>query len=466
MGGCYAFDCETDGLLPDLTKIHCIGITDIDSGEVQSFQGDGPELGIGLAILRNADLIVGHNIIGFDLKAIQKLYKGWKTDALVRDTMVLTRLFWPHIKERDFAAYKNKKFPKELMKPHSLAAWGYRLGNRKGDYTGGWEKWSPEMHNYMLQDVAVTVDLWKRIEKEAEAWGVSLTDRDPLPGKDCVELEHRVAFITEKVQEHGFKFNREAAQDLHAKLVGRRAEIVKQLVAAFPPKEVRTSFIPKVNNKTRGYVKGQPFEKVTTVEFNPASRQQVAERLQLLGWRPQSFGKDGTPTVDDDILTTLPYPEAKLLAEFYMLEKRIGQIATGNEAWFKHERGGRIHGRIHSGGAHTGRMTHSNPNMAQVPGNHAPYGEECRACFIADDGFVLVGADADALELRDLAGYMAAWDEGAYIETVLKGDKAQGTDMLPPRRSEGVLLRHDLWCGRYEARRDTRPLGPCCRRCR
>ncbi len=74
-------------------------------------------------------------------------------------------------------------------------------------------------------------------------------------------------------------------------------------------------------------------------------------------------------------------------------------------------------------------MTHSGPNLAQVPANHAPYGEDCRACFVADDGHILVGVDADALELRDLAGYMAIFDNGAYIDTVLKGNKSNGTDM-------------------------------------
>jgi hypothetical protein len=427
MPGRYVFDCETDGLLPELTKLHCLGIRCLDTGKVWSC-GSVSAVAEGLERLRDADLIIGHNIIGFDIPALQKVYPWFQPKGLVRDTIVLTRLMWPHISEDDWKKHP-KGLPKILRKPQSLAAWGFRLGELKEEYSGGWEKWSPEMQAYMDQDVVVTEKLWRRIEKEAELWGVPLEDPNPPPKKDCIELEHRVAEICLKVEQHGFRFDFERAVRLVSVLTARKQELTKQLLETFPPERVETIFTPKVNNKARGYAKGVPFTKVREVPFNPGSRQQVGKRLMALGWKPQQFGADGTPTVDDEVLTALPYPEAKLLAEYYTVDKRLGQIANGNEAWFRHDKGGRIHGRIASGGAHTGRMTHSKPNMAQVPGNHAPYGEECRSCFLADGGYVLVGCDADALELRDLAGYMANWDGGAYIDTVLRGDKKIGTDM-------------------------------------
>lgn len=112
-----------------------------------------------------------------------------------------------------------------------------------------------------------------------------------------------------------------------------------------------------------------------------------------------------------------------------MVQKRLGQVAEGKEAWLKNVRNGRLHGSVNTNGAVTGRMTHSRPNMAQVPSSRAPYGPECRELFIAGKGKKLVGCDADALELRDLAGYMAAFDGGEYIRTVLEGKKEDGTDM-------------------------------------
>lgn len=422
------FDLETNGLLDQLDTIHCMWIGDPATGERWDF-GPGKIMD-GLGVLATADVLAGHNIIGFDLPALHKVY-GWKPKggAIIRDTMVLTSLMWPHIKEHDFPMANKGLLPKQLIGRQSLEAWGYRLRILKGLYEGGWETWNQEMHDYCEQDVAVTTALWKRIEKEAEAWVVPLLDDNPPAKKDCIVLEHRVAAITEMVSRHGFKFNRGKAIELVGKLTARKQQLTEQLATVFPPRIVEEVIVPKANNSRYGYVKGQPFTKRWTVEFNPGSRQEVGRRLQDLGWKPAEFGKDGYPTIDDDILNTLPYPEAKVLAEWYTVDKRLGQIANGKEAWFRHERNGRIHGRIRSNGAHTGRMSHSNPNMAQVPKVGVPYGAECRDCFEADTDWDLVGCDADALELRDLAGYMSLYDGGAYIETVLKGDKANGTDM-------------------------------------
>lgn len=379
----------------------------------------------------DADLIVGHNVINFDLEAIKKVYPTFrlKPGCVVRDTLVLTRLFWPHIKDKDFALANSGKLPKKLIGRHSLEAWGYRLGNYKGDFKGPWDQWTPEMHEYMEQDVHVTASLWQRCETEASAWKVPLTDPNPPPRKDCIELEHRVAQIVQMVEAHGFRFDESKAIDLVAKLTARKLELEEALQRAFPPKTVETVIIPKVNNRKLGYVKGEPFIKRKVVPFSPGSRQQIGERLMERGWKPTSYGKDGNPTVDEEVLSSLPYAEAKLLSEFFMIEKRLGQIAHGKEAWLRHVRGGRIHGRIHSNAAHTGRATHSNPNVGQVPGHNAPYGKECRECWMADDGWVVVGVDMDAVELRDLAGYMAHWDGGAYIDVVLNGKKEDGTDI-------------------------------------
>jgi len=138
-----------------------------------------------------------------------------------------------------------------------------------------------------------------------------------------------------------------------------------------------------------------------------------------------------TPKVDDEILKALPYDEAPLLAEFQMVKKRIGQLAEGKQAWLKHynESDGRIHGAVNTNGAVTGRMTHFNPNLAQVPAGYSPYGPEMRALFYALAGRKIVGCDADGLEARCLAHYMAKYDGGAFIKVILEGNKADGTDI-------------------------------------
>jgi DNA polymerase I-like protein with 3'-5' exonuclease and polymerase domains len=127
--------------------------------------------------------------------------------------------------------------------------------------------------------------------------------------------------------------------------------------------------------------------------------------------------------VDETVLASLEYPEAKLLAEYLMVTKRLGQLAEGDQAWLKQVKNdGRIHGGVITNGAVTGRATHSNPNVAQVPANRAPYGRDCRALFRAEEGKVLVGADLSGLELRCLAHYMARFDGGLYSRALLEGD--------------------------------------------
>ena len=142
------------------------------------------------------------------------------------------------------------------------------------------------------------------------------------------------------------------------------------------------------------------------------------------------FTDQGKPRIDDAVLRKIEgIPQTALLSEYLLLEKRLGQIIGGAEAWLSNVRNGRIYGRVTINGAVTGRMTHSKPNMAQVPASRSPYGHECRACFVATDGLSLVGADADALELRCLAHFMGRYDGGEYVRVVLEGNKDNGTDI-------------------------------------
>ncbi len=417
------FDIESDGLIPEMTKLHCLVIKDFDDGDVWSCHHNraGYSIEHGLRHLMEADMIIGHNIIKFDIPAIQKIYPWFKPKGRVRDTLVMARLLNPEIAKSDAGLAQKGILPRNMIGRYSLESFGYRLGEYKGDYKGGWEHWSQEMQDYCEQDVEVTTKLWQRCLDRKMKYSFS---------DESVNLEHDVAEIIGRQERNGFGFNRAAAEIFYTELLTRRIEIEKSLKETFAPRVVHTVFVPKVNNKTRGYVKGQPFTKEAVIPFNPGSRQHIAIWLkEMHGWEPTEFTDDGQAKVDDTILNKLPYPSAKLLAEYFLVQKRIGMLAEGKEGWLRNEKNGRIHGQVITNGACTGRMTHRGPNMAQVPSNGAPYGEQCRALFIPRDGWKQIGCDADALELRCLAGYMAAYDNGEYIDVVLKGDKSIGTDM-------------------------------------
>jgi len=150
--------------------------------------------------------------------------------------------------------------------------------------------------------------------------------------------------------------------------------------------------------------------------FNPGSRQQIAERLAGLGVTFTEETEKGSTIINEKVLDGIDLPEAKLIARYLMLQKRISQVSS----WFDVvKEDGRVHGRVITNGAVTGRMTHISPNMAQVPNSGSEYGAECRELWTVDTGNKLVGIDASGLELRMLAHYMK---DVKYIDEILNGD--------------------------------------------
>lgn len=403
------FDIEADGLLDSITQIHCIVIQDADTGKVYDFRPG--EIEDGLKLLADADQLIGHNIIGYDIPAIQKLHPGWSYKGEVFDTLTMARVIWPEIKQSDFKRAEKGTLPKQMIGLQSLESWGYRLGNYKGDFQGPWDTWTPEMHDYCIQDVAVTADLLSRIEAKNHP-------------ERSTKLEHSVQWIISRQIETGFRFDEKAATRLYAALAGKREEKRAALSKLVEPWYVPAGkFKPKRDNARLGYTKDAVFTKVKLLEFNAGSDIHVADRLQkLYGWKPEEFTPSGQPKVDDDIIGRLPYPIAKEIAVYKMLDKRCGQIAEGKQAWLKQVKNGRLYGFVNPNGAVTGRATHSHPNIGQVPAAGKPYGKECRALFIPDEGFEMVGVDLSGLELRCLGHYLARWDEGAYAHEVVNGD--------------------------------------------
>tara|TARA_S200002703_G_scaffold153012_1_gene154067 strand:- start:677 stop:2437 length:1761 start_codon:yes stop_codon:yes gene_type:complete len=401
------FDIETNGFLQEATKIHSIVIKDIDTGQMFSYHGD--TIGKGLYLLSGANLLVGHNILKFDLEVIKKLHPEYIIDGDVFDTLLVSRLIWTNQKELDF---QKKDLPLKLAGRHSLESWGYRLGLRKGEFAkeNDFSEWSQKMQDYCELDVEVNLKLYQLIQKQNYS-------------KQAIQLEHEFARCIIQQEAHGFHFNVASAKKLYTSLAKRRLELEKSLVSTFPnwQKYVGT-FIPKRDNKSLGYTKGVPIKRYKEITFNPNSRDHISDRLINKGWKPEQYTPDGKPKVDESVLSTLPYPEAKILAEHFLIQKRIGQLAEGANAWLKLEQDGKIHGQVITNGANTGRCTHQKPNVAQTPSSGVPYGKECRSLFTIPDGFSLVGCDASSIELRCLGHYLGAYDKGHFTKQLLDGD--------------------------------------------
>jgi DNA polymerase-1 len=413
------FDIETDGFLEHVTKLHCLVIKNVETGKV-STNLDTPIPTL-LKMLQSADTIIGHNIVKFDIPVLAKLFPGFEVKReCILDTLVCSRLIWANIGDTDNKRIESGLLPGKMFARQSLEAWGYRMGKMKGEYTADfkeamgdayeagmeWAEWSQEMHDYCLQDVEVTEELYKRIVAK---------EYSPI----ALALEHFVAWVCAKMERNGWPFNTEKAVMLYGLLAEKRRKILDEMQAEFEPE-----VIERYSDKTGKRLKDK------VVIFNPGSRKQIADRLmRKYGWKPTAVTESGQVKIDETVLAGLDYPEAKKLAEYFLLDKRIGMIAEGDNAWLKLERNGKLHGGYNPNSAITGRNTHSNPNLGQVPAARSPYGKECRECFEVPPGFKLVGVDQSGIELRLLAHYMYPYDGGEYAQAVVKGKQSLGTDV-------------------------------------
>ena len=331
-------------------------------------------------VLNNAEEIVGHNLIGFDCRVLDSVWDVRIPRDRVVDSLYLSRLYNP-----------------SQEGGHSLRNWGAILGGTGKldftDYDGGLTE---EMIEYCIADVELTERVHKWLELQLRKENFS---------KECIDLEHRIGWIVTEQERNGFKLDVPFAEKLMMDLMFEMNNIESELQAIFPP-IVEERWSEKTGKRLK--------DKVTI--FNPGSRKQIAERLQGLGVKFDKKTEKGNIIVDEKVLDSIDLPEAKAVARYMMLQKRVAQI----DSWLKAVKDdGRVHGRVITNGAVTGRMTHQSPNMAQVPAVSAPFGNECRSCWTVDEGNKLVGIDASGLELRMLAHYM---DDENYTNELLNGD--------------------------------------------
>lgn len=355
--------------------IWCCVTRDIDTDEVKVWkEANGLQ-----KYLDHCDLIIGHNIIAFDSPVLSKTWNISMRKNQLYDTLVSARLLDPS-KEGG----------------HSLDAWGKRLGYAKFEFSDWDSGCTAQMITYCIQDTLVTQKLYEHLVSQFE---INKFD------KRSIELEFNVQHIIHKQTENGFKLDERKAIELQAELTNKLVNIEASLQSIFPTKTTE-----RYSEKTGKRIT----DKVEV--FNPGSRKQIGERLIEKGWKPKEFTEKGQPKVDETTLEGVDIPEAKAIAEYLMLQKRIAQISS----WLKEmKEDGRVHGKVITNGAVTGRMTHMSPNMAQVPNSSAVYGHECRELWTVEKGYKLVGIDASGLELRMLAHYMK---DDEYTNEVVSGD--------------------------------------------
>jgi len=279
------------------------------------------------------------------------------------------------------------------------------------------------MEEYCIRDVEVTEKAYNKLRIELLRFS-----------KESIELEHQVQCIVQQQIRNGWLLDMRRATELLATLKERKMALEDEVQQVFKPKWVdvkevtpktkKDGSLSKVGLTDDEYAKIQetgdrsPFMRKRLKPFNLGSRRQIGEYLKDFGWVPKVKTPTGQPVVDEAILSKVKgIPQAQLIAEYLMVHSRVTQV----DSWVvaADEETGRVHGYVNSNGAVTGRMTHSKPNVAQVPASRSPYGEACRACWTVPKNKMLVGFDASGLELRILAHYM---NDKEYTNEILHGD--------------------------------------------
>lgn len=430
MSGRYVFDLESDGLLLDITKIHCISLYDIDSGSTGTYSGSKiPE---GLEILRDAEMLIGHNITGYDVAAIKKLYPKWDTKAELVDTLLATCILHPSY---------------GIL---SLEDWAIKLKLDESKVQhDDWSMYSPEMRERCESDVRINYKVYEHLRNNKAYSSISI----------ALRLEQQVALIHAQQIINGVTFDVKRGISLLNEL-DRRLETRRDLLVDTGPMTCVLVGVTKKNQKGMRKLKADmiadgkvpigthkcyrsdgpytiatkdyfpngeyfkvhgPYTKIEIKKLNPDSKEEVKELLLSLGWVPTEWNrrKDKvsgewrvtSPRLTEDSYESLPEGFGKAVAEYNMMSHRRNFLfnkkdKTKGALAAVYKRGdGRVTPDAFTCGTPTARYRHSG-TVCNIPRPTTVYGPEIRSLFRVPKGYLMVGVDLSGIEARCLAWYL------------------------------------------------------------
>ena len=435
------FDIESNGLLDTCSTIWCLVAQDIDTKKVYSFSdydNELPSLKEGLQLLQDADVLIGHNIIGYDIPAIKIITGLDLIDKKCYDTLIMSQML----------RYKRSH-------KHGLAGWGKALGNNKLDYDD-WTKYTKEMLTYCIQDVELNTQVYYKLVDEFKR----ILSVNPLI-KTGLMVEHEVSKFNTIVREEGWNFNVKKAKENLEKLKKLSKDIEDEVEPKLGYYTVYIDKIPKTAKfkkdgtfnavtcrlltdffgkevkpeDTHLMPPGKQFQRTVQTKTTMGQIDQVKDWLKTQGWKPDDYTRkmvmgrwvNVSPKLTETSLSKLG-ELGKKIGNYYTLRNRISVLTSWIENLWDD---GRIHGNMWTIGTPSFRCRHE--VIVNLPGVHSLYGRELRELFEADDGWKIVGADSSGNQLRGLCHYV---NNPEFTKEVIYGDQHQrNADALGCTRS-------------------------------
>lgn len=438
-------DLEANGLLRQATVIHC-GVFKDSEGALRKFYGDS--LKKMCEYLDTVDVLVIHNGIGYDLPLLKKIF-GYEFKGKVVDTLLLSRLLKP---KRMLPFH----CPNKKAGPHSIEAWGYRVGRGKPEHDD-WENFSPEMLHRCTEDVEILELVYKALLEEfrAGSWkqAFSLTQElfKNLHKQEeygwLVDQEHMRRSIhqldrwIDRIDRSIYKFLPNVLVVEETKTKGEYGHVKKPFLKSGEYSETVRNWCDSAGIALADCPVGAVFTRISFRKTNLNSNEETKEFLLDLGWEPKEWntnddGERTSPKLSkDDPFEGINGSLGRLVAKRVQCRQRKSIIEGLLEIV-------RSDGAIASSVANlaeTGRATHR--GIVNVPGAKSFYGKQMRQTFVARAGKLLVGTDSDSCQLRMLAARMG---DPAYTDAILNGKKENGTDLHSVNmRAAGLGSRDD-----------------------
>jgi len=466
------FDIETDGLLDEMTMCHVLVCQDYKTKKIYRYadQLNYPSIESGLAFMKNADALIGHNIIGFDLMALEKLF-DWQPSSktVIIDTWVMSQVL-------------------DYQRPHKhgLGGWGSYLGYEKQDNTvfneQNWKIFSKQMLDYCTNDVKLNTKVYEILLQELN----KIKEKNPLIRKG-LKVEHDIAFFEKTVRDKGWLFDKDKAVrnlNLMKKHMNRIDNIMSERLGettVFIDKTPKTAKYTKNGNYTATTARilseyfnrpikpedavsddppiapGVEFQRSTIEPITLSNMDLVKEYLYTIGWKPDDWnvkkGDRGQWIRTGPKLTSTSLAElgriGKLIDRYYTIKNRAATINAWLERITKHGTNHyRLHGRMWTVGTPSFRCRHE--VIVNLPAVDASYGRMLRELFISESGYSIVGADSAGNQLRGLCHYVA---DDSYTELVINGDQhGRNANVLNTTRSLAKSFLYAILFGAGDAK--------------